>query len=320
MFYAVEFPSEDKTTRGPYVVPQNKVNEEDNCTRVLWNVVDDNGDVREVYFDASKLKQGSKKECSEFIDRLKKSRETAEVFNKERSRKKPSRLDDYEADDIYEPPLKKQATTVKDSHSESDEEEAEEDGDIFLEKLKEKARKKKQRQANGFSRQNRGQASTMSKPKDSADKKSAFKEKKINEKVAQKKAKAQAANSQSSEITKNLPLQMKVHRQDDSDYVEFFISVTGDMNFGNLRGKIAKATRISLKNLMLVVRGEEWKMEEGENIKERWSPEDIVAAIDNAGDDNPPLNGKYRKSLLVSLVLSLIFNRKLNAASLFQRS
>ena len=66
-------------------------------TLVLWSVVDENGDVMEQYFEATNLKKGSKKECGEFIDHLKNSREKVEIRNKDgRSRKKPAKLDDYE--------------------------------------------------------------------------------------------------------------------------------------------------------------------------------------------------------------------------------
>ena len=64
---------------------------------VLWSVVDENGDVMQEYFEATNLKKGSKKECGEFIDHLKNSREKADIKNKDgRSRKKPAKLDDYE--------------------------------------------------------------------------------------------------------------------------------------------------------------------------------------------------------------------------------
>ena len=99
VFYAVEFPSEDEKLRGPYVVPEHKVKVENRSFRVLWSVVDEsNGDLKEAYFDATHLKEGTRKECGDFVDHLKKSREVAEISNKGgvRSCKKPLKLDDYE--------------------------------------------------------------------------------------------------------------------------------------------------------------------------------------------------------------------------------
>jgi len=103
VFYAVEFPLEDAKSRGPHIVPESKVNEENGSTRVLWKVVDENGAIEEAYFKATSLKKGTKKECGEFIDRLKKSRQKAEISNKsERSRKKPHKLTDYDFEDLTE--------------------------------------------------------------------------------------------------------------------------------------------------------------------------------------------------------------------------
>ena len=69
VFYAVEFPSEDEKSRGPYVVPEHKVTVEKGSFRVLWSVVDElNGDLKEAYFDATRLKEGTKKECGDFVD------------------------------------------------------------------------------------------------------------------------------------------------------------------------------------------------------------------------------------------------------------
>ena len=97
VFYAVEFPSEDSKSRGPYTISENKVRVKNGKTYVLWCVVDKNGDTNEQYFEATNLKKGSKKECGGFIDHLKKSREKADISNKDgRIRKKPAKLDDYE--------------------------------------------------------------------------------------------------------------------------------------------------------------------------------------------------------------------------------
>ena len=115
-FYVVEFLSEEEKCRGPYLVPANKVKEENGTTQVLWSVVDElMGSIMEVYYEATCLKQGTKKECSDFLDLLKKNRQQAEISNKGgvRSRKKPAKLDDYEFEGLAEcstsgkPPTKK---------------------------------------------------------------------------------------------------------------------------------------------------------------------------------------------------------------------
>ena len=121
-FCVVEFPSEDEKCRGPYLVPANKVKKENGTTQVLWSVVDElMGNLMEVYYEATCLKQGTKKECSDFLDLLKKNRQQAEISNKGgvRSCKKPAKLDYYEFEDLAEcstsgkPPTKKakKATT-----------------------------------------------------------------------------------------------------------------------------------------------------------------------------------------------------------------
>ena len=69
---------------------QNKVKVENGQTQVLWTVVNENGDLMDEYFETMNLKEGYRRDCGEFIDRLKKSREKADISNKEgRCRKKP---------------------------------------------------------------------------------------------------------------------------------------------------------------------------------------------------------------------------------------
>ena len=79
VYYTVEFPSEGSKSRGPHIVPENKVKIENGKTQVLWGVVNEHGNFMEVYFEATNLKKGSKKDCWEFIDHLKKSREKAYI-------------------------------------------------------------------------------------------------------------------------------------------------------------------------------------------------------------------------------------------------
>ena len=145
VFYAVEFPLEDAKSRGPHIVPESKVKEENGSTRVLWKVVDENGELTEAYFTAKNLKKGTKKECSEFIDRLKKSREKAEISNKsERRRKKPQKFDDYDFEDLTEQPTAKKPRpefrefSLKNVHAE-DLQMTESDSEPFDQEAEEKA-------------------------------------------------------------------------------------------------------------------------------------------------------------------------------------
>ena len=63
-FYVVEFLSEEEKCRGPYLVPANKVKEENGTTQVLWSVVDElMGSIMEVYYEATCPKQGTKKDA-----------------------------------------------------------------------------------------------------------------------------------------------------------------------------------------------------------------------------------------------------------------
>ena len=104
-FYIVEFPSEEEKFRGPYFVSANKVKEENGTTQVLWSVVDElMGSITEVYYEATCLKQGTKKECSDFFDLLNKNREHAEISYNwgVRSHRKPAKPDDYEFEGLAE--------------------------------------------------------------------------------------------------------------------------------------------------------------------------------------------------------------------------
>ena len=64
MYYAVEFPLEDGKSKGPPIVPENKVKVENGQTKVLWSVVNENGDLMEEYFEATNLKKGSAENSS----------------------------------------------------------------------------------------------------------------------------------------------------------------------------------------------------------------------------------------------------------------
>ena len=171
MYYAVEFPSEDGKSKGPHIVPENKVKVENGQTKVLWSVVNENGDLMEEYVEATNLKKGSRRAWGEFIDHLKKSREKADISNKEgRCRKKPTKLKDYEElENLNSPPLKKPRKTLCDeswndfcvnSVEESDKDDVEIlDGNEVLARWEEKVAKK---QTNVFSRQNKNKERSQS--------------------------------------------------------------------------------------------------------------------------------------------------------------
>ena len=306
VFYAVEFPLEDAKSRGPHVVPESKVKEENGSTRVLWKVVDENGELTEEYFKATSLKKGTKKECGEFIDRLKKSREKAEISNQsERSRKKPHKLSDYyDCESLAEQPTaKKPRPTVSEfslknvladletmeSDSESFDPEAEEKA--VLGDWQQKARSskvgKKKKTANGSSRQNRESLppqdlSSKEKKRKPRAKKDKENEEKGFSNAGQKKARSEIAESQSIDIGKTVSLSMKLllHGNETERPVEFNISVDPETTFKNLKSLIAQTTRIPSDNQLLVLKGQEWKMDENGRICDDWSIDDLVAIFE----------------------------------------
>ena len=73
-------------------MPENKLKVENGQTQVLWSVINENGDLMEEYFEATNLKKGSRRDCREFIDHLKKSREKADITNKSQKAKKTEGL------------------------------------------------------------------------------------------------------------------------------------------------------------------------------------------------------------------------------------
>lgn len=316
VFYAVEFPSEDEKSRGPYVVPEHKVKVENGSFRVLWSVVDElNGDLKEAYFDATCLKEGTKKECGDFVDHLKKSREVAEISNKGgvRSRKKPLKLDDYEFQGPSasgKPPAKKARKPLEPLFSNCpDDEELElmeelepfdpqAEGNAVLNKWKEKALPASER-PNGHSRQNsktkkpllKGNACPVKKRKTLVVKKSEQKAGGNEIKSAQKKARSNTADSQSINIGKALHLEMKlvVHWDKSDTPAEFTISVAPDTTFKGLKNKIAQTTRIAPNNQLLIVKGNEWQMEEQARVCDVWSTDDLVALFEK----DMPSSGRY---------------------------
>ena len=292
MYYAVEFPSEDGKSKGPHIVPENKVKVENGQTKVLWSVVNENGDLMEEYFEATNLKKGSRRDCGEFIDHLKKSREKADISNKEgRCCKKPTKLKDYEdLENLNSSPLKKPRKTLCDeswndfcvnSVEESDEDDVEMlDGNEVLARWEEKAAKK---QTNVFPRQNknkeRSQSRSSSKPK-KANKPLRASESTV--KNAVKKAREETFYSQSSEIGKSLALEMRVvrHGLNGSEPVEFKVSFPRHSTYGMLRTQLSQMTGILPADQLIIIKGEEWIMEDCEVITEVWSPEDLVAVCE----------------------------------------
>lgn len=304
VFYAVEFPLEDAKSRGPHIVPESKVKEENGSTRVLWKVVDENGALTEAYFKATSLKKGTKKECGEFIDRLKKSREKAEISNKsERSRKKPHKLIDYDFEDLTEQPTAKQPRPevrefslknvsaedleMMESDSESFDPEAEEKSVLadWQQKARSSKAGKKKKTANGSSRQNR---ESLPPQKDSSSKEKkrkprAKKDKENKEEglsnAALKKARSEIAESQSIDIGKTVSPSMKLllHGNETDRPVEFNLSVDPETTFKTLKSLIAQTTRILSDKQLLVIKGQEWKMDENGRICDDWSTDDLVA-------------------------------------------
>ena len=292
MYYAVEFPSEDGKSKGPHIVPENKVKVENGQTQVLWTVVNENGELMEEYFEATNLRKGSRRDCGEFIDHLKKSREKADISNKEgRCRKKPSKLKDYEdLENLNSPPLKKPRKTLYDeawndfctnSVDESDEDDVEMlDGNEVLARWEQKVAKKR---TNGFSRQNKNKESSQS--RSSSQPKKANKPLRVSEgtvKNSVKKAREETVFSQSSEIGKSLALEMRVvrHGLNGSEPMEFKISFPRHSTYGMLRKQLSQMTGILPADLLIIIKGEEWVMGDCEVIAEVWSPEDLVAVCE----------------------------------------
>ena len=306
VFYAVEFPLEDAKSWGPHVVPESKVKEENRSTRVLWKAVDENGELTEEYFNATSLKKGTKKECGEFIDRLKKSREKAEISNQsERSQKKRHKLSDYDFQSLAEQPTaKKPQPKVREfslknvcadletmeSDSESFDPEAEEKA--VLADWQQKARSskvgKKKKTANGSSCQNRESLPPQedSSSKEKKRKPRAKKDKENEEKgfsnAVQKKARSEIVESQSIDIGKTVSLSMKLllHGNETERPVEFNISVDLKTTFKNLKSLIGQTAQIPSDNQLLVFKGQEWKMDENGRICDDWSTNDLVAIFE----------------------------------------
>ena len=251
--------------------------------------MDENGELTEAYFTAKNLKNGTKKECSEFIDRLKKSREKAEISNKsERRRKIPQTFDDYDFEDLTEQPTAKQPRpefrefSLKNVHAE-DLQMIESDSEPFDQEAEEKAvlanwqnkalpsKATKKQITNSISRQNREESrSEKRKPKAKKDK--ANEDKGLTN-AAQKKARSEIAENQSINIGKTVSLGMKLllHGNEAEKPVEFNLSVEPETTFKTLKNLIAKTTRIPSDNQLLVIKGQEWKMDEHGRICDDWS-------------------------------------------------
>ena len=183
------------------------------------------------------------------------------------------------------PPLKKPRKTLFDEawnefSYDFDEGDIEEfDGNEVLARCEEKVAKK---WTNGFSRQNknkeRSQSRSGSKPKQ-ANKLLIASERKV--KNSAKKAREETVYSKSSEIGKSLALEMMVrHGLNGNEPVEFKISFSHHSTFGMLRKQLSQMTGIFPADQLIIIKGEEWVMEDREVITEVWSPEDLVAVFE----------------------------------------
>ena len=94
-----------------------------------------------------------------------------------------------------------------------------------------------------------------------------------------KKTREETVYSQSSEIGKGLPVEMSVvrHWLNGSEPVEFKISFPRHSVYGMLRKQLSQMIGILPADHLIIIKGEEWVMEDCVVIAEVWSPEDLVA-------------------------------------------
>lgn len=176
---------------------------------------------------------------------------------------------------------------IMESDSESFDPEA--DGKSVLADWQQKARSskagKKKKTANGSSRQNRESVPPQkdSSSKEKKGKPRAKKDKENEEKgfsnAAPKKARSEIAESQSIDIGKTVSLSMKLllHGNETDRSVTFNLSVDPETTFKTLKSLIAQTTRIPSDKQLLVIKGQEWKMDENGRICDDWSTDDLVA-------------------------------------------
>jgi len=144
---------------------------------------------------------------------------------------------------------------------------------------------KKKKTANGSSRQSR---ESLPPQKDSSSKEKkrkprAKKDKENEEKglsnAALKKARSEIAESQSIDIGKTVSLSMKLllHGNETDRPIDFNLSVDPETTFKTLKSLITQTTRIPSDKQLLVIKGQEWKMDENGRICDDWSTDDLVA-------------------------------------------
>ena len=145
------------------------------------------------------------------------------------------------------------------------------DGNEVLARWEEKVAKK---QTNGFSRlqnknKERSQGRSSSKPK-KANKPLRSSESTV--KNAVKKAREETFYSQSSETGKSLALKMRVvrHGLNGSEPVEFKVSFPHHSTYGMLRMQLSQMTGILPADRPIIMKGEEWIMEDCEAITAVW--------------------------------------------------
>lgn len=170
------------------------------------------------------------------------------------------------------------------------------DGSAVLAHWKQNVAKKKA--ANDFSRPNqnrqiKSQSKSGSKPK-KVGKPCKENEKKadgIKSKNAVQKAREETADSQSCEVGKSLALEMKVilHGCNSSRPVEFSMSVSPSSTYGTPRKQLSQMTGILPANQLIIIKEEEWVMENYKLITDVWSPDELVAISEKC----TKLIGKY---------------------------
>ena len=70
------------------------------------------------------------------------------------------------------------------------------------------------------------------------------------------------------------------HGLNGSEPVEFKVSFPCHSTYGMLRTQLSQMTGILPADQFIIIKGEEWIMEDCEVITEVWSPEDLVAVCE----------------------------------------
>ena len=81
-------------------------------------------------------------------------------------------------------------------------------------------------------------------------------------------------------LARRFPLAWSLHGNETDKPVEFNLSVEPETTFKTLKNLTAKTTRIPSDNQLLVIKGQEWKMEEHGRICDDWLTNDLVAIFE----------------------------------------